>query len=537
MQTRRTFLKHASLAGNALAAGRLFGALASAQTERSVARIYIDPAQKIAPLDRKLFGSFVEHLGRSVYGGIYEPGSKLSDPATGFRKDVLEEVRKLHVPIIRYPGGNFVSGYNWLDGVGPKDRRPTVLDRAWNTIEPNQFGTNEFIQWCRAVGAEPLFGLNLGTGSAEMAVALVEYCNQEQGTKWSDLRRQHGIEKAHNVKWWCLGNEMDGGWQIGHMSAREYGLKARDCANQMRMVDPTVQLVACGSSGPLMATYLEWDREMLQECYDQVDGISLHCYYRNDAQETGAAGDTAKFLTFNLEMENQIAEVIGVCDYVCARKRSRKRLWLSFDEWNVWYRARGGDGRRKVAPKLLEEPYNLEDALLVGGFLNSLMRSAQRVRIACLAQLVNVIAPITTSPDGLFLQSIYYPYAWALQCARGDVLDLAVDSPTYDVQGIAPVPYIDASATIDKGGPISLFILNRDLNKPRDVEIVWREGTPQRVQFSQVLTGTDLKASNSFEKPKNVTPQAFELGKTGAAKTVLQVPARSYTAIQWDSLA
>jgi alpha-L-arabinofuranosidase len=376
--------------------------------ETSVTRIYVDPAQKIAPLDRKIFGSFVEHLGRSVYGGIYEPGSKLSDPATGFRKDVVEEMRKLHVPIIRYPGGNFVSGYNWLDGIGPKDKRPTVLDMAWNTIEPNQFGTNEFIQWCRAVNAEPLLRLNLGTGTAEMAAALVEYCNQEKGTKWSELRRQHGIERAHNIKWWCLGNEMDGGWQIGHMPAREYGLKARDCANQIRMVDSSVQLVACGSSSPLMATYLEWDREMLEECYDQVDGISLHCYYRNDAQETGA---------------------------------------------------------------------------------------------------------------------------------RGDVLDLAVDSPTYDVEGIAPVPYIDASASIDKGGPVSLFILNRDLNKPRDVEVVWREGAPQRVLFSQVLTGTDLKASNSFEKPKNVTPRAFEPGKTGAAKTVLQVPARSYTVIQWGSLA
>jgi alpha-L-arabinofuranosidase len=283
-----------------------------------------------------------------------------------------------------------------------------------------------------------------------------------------------------------------------------------------------------------MATYLEWDREMLEECYDQVDGISLHCYYRNDAQETGAAGDTSKFLTFNLEMENQIAEVIGVCDYVKARKKSRKRLWLSFDEWNVWYRARGGNGQRKPAPKLLEEVYNLEDALLVGGFVNSLMRSAQRVKVACLAQLVNVIAPITTSPDGLFLHTIYYPYAWALQYARGDVLDIAVESPTYDMRGIPPVPYIDASATMDKDGAVSLFILNRDLNKARDVEVVWREGAPQRVQFSQVLTGTDLKASNSFEQPKNVAPQAFDPGKTAAGKTALQLPARSYAVIQFN---
>jgi alpha-N-arabinofuranosidase len=407
-----------------------------------------------------------------------------------------------------------------------------VLDKAWNTIEPNQFGTNEFMQWCRAVGSEPLMGLNLGTGTAEMAAALVEYCNLDQGTKWSDLRRQHGIEKPHNVKYWCLGNEMDGSWQIGHMPAREYGLKARDSANQMRMVDPSVQLIACGSSGPGMATYLEWDREMLEECYDQVDGISLHCYYRNDNQETGAAGDTAKFLTFNLDMENQISEVAGVCDYVRARKRSRKRLWLSFDEWNVWYRARGGNGGRRQAPHLLEEVYNLEDALLVGGFLNSLIRCAERVRVACLAQLVNVIAPITTNADGLFLQTIYYPYSWALRCARGDVLRLAVECAKYDVRGAGPVSYIDASATMDKDGTVSLFLLNRDLEKPRDVEVVWRDAPPQRVLFSQLLTGTDLKASNSFENPKKVAPQPFDAPRIGP-RALLQLPARSYTVLQF----
>ncbi len=527
--SRRSFLKQASIAGTALAAGRFWGGLASAQT--SVARIYIDPMQKIAPLDRKIFGSFIEHLGRSVYGGVYEPGSKLSD-ANGFRKDVLDEVKKLGVSVVRYPGGNFVSGYNWLDGVGPKDKRPVVLDKAWNTIEPNQFGTNEFIQWCRLAGVEPLFGLNLGTGDPEMAAALVEYCNVEKGTKWSDLRRGHGIEKPHNVRWWCLGNEMDGSWQIGHMPAREYGLKARDCANQMRMVDSSLQLIACGSSSPGMQTYLEWDRQMLEECYDLVDGISLHCYYRNDAQETGAAGDTSKFLTFNLEMERQIAEVAGVCDYVRARKRSRKTLWLSFDEWNVWYRQRGGDGRRQTAPRLLEEIYNLEDALLVGGFLNSLIRRADRVRIACLAQLVNVIGPIMTNPDGLFLQTIYYPYAWALRCAHGDALDIAVDSPDYAVQGAERAPYIDASATMDNSGRVSLFVLNRDLEKARDVELVWREAPPQRVLFSQALTGRDLKAVNSFEKPKNVAPQALDAPKLGA-RTLIQLPPRSYTAIQF----
>jgi alpha-N-arabinofuranosidase len=529
--SRRSFLKKTAIAGTALAANRWIGGVATAQTASGPSRVYVDPAQKIASLDRRIFGSFIEHLGRSVYEGIYEPGSRLAD-ANGFRKDVLEEVKKMGVPIIRYPGGNFVSGYNWLDGVGPKDKRPVVLDKAWNTIEPNQFGTDEFMQWCRLVGAEPLMGLNLGTGTPEMAAALVEYCNQEYGTMWSERRRRHGIEKGHNVKYWCLGNEMDGPWQIGHMTAREYGLKARDCANQMRMVDPSLQLIACGSSSPGMPTYLEWDREVLEECYDMVDGLSLHCYYRNDDQETGAAGDTARFLSFNLEMEDQISQIAGVCDYVKARNRSPKKLWLSFDEWNVWYRQRGGDGGRKRAPHLLEEVYNLEDALLVGGFCNSLMRHADRVRIACLAQLVNVIAPIMTNSTGLFRQTTYYPYVWALQCARGDVLDLAVESPTYEVKGKGQIPYLDVAATMD-GKTASLFILNRDLVKPHDVEIIWREATPGRVLFSQVLTGADLKACNSFEDPKKVVPQPFEAPKSGT-KTVIQVPARSYTVIQFQ---
>jgi alpha-N-arabinofuranosidase len=530
--SRRSFLKQAAIAGTAVAANRWTNGPAFAQSSSSAARVYVDPAQTIAPLDRNLYGSFIEHLGRSVYGGIYEPGSTLADP-NGFRRDVLQEVKKMGVPIIRYPGGNFVSGYNWLDGVGPKDKRPVVLDRAWNTIEPNQFGTNEFIQWCRLVGSEPLLGLNLGTGTPEMAAALVEYCNLERGTKWSELRRRHGIEQPHNIKHWCLGNEMDGPWQIGHMPAREYGLKARDCANQMRMVDPSLQLIACGSSNPLMPTYLEWDRQVLEECYDQVDGISLHCYYRNDDRENGTNGDTARFLTFNLAMENQIAEIAGVCDYVRARKRAQKKLYLSFDEWNVWYRARDGDGHRQRAPHLLEEVYDLEDALLVGGFVNSLMRHADRVRIACLAQLVNVIAPITTNESGFIRHTIYYPYAWALQCARGDVLDLAVDSPTYAVPGNEAVPYLDVAATLDKGsGALALFILNRDLNKARDIEVVWRESPPQRVTVSQVLTGTDLKAFNSFENPTRVAPQSFEAPKTGS-RTTFQVPPHSYTVIQW----
>ena len=542
---RRRFLRQAANAGMVWGANSLFGgALLRGQTSSpdvgEVTRVYVDSRRAIAPLDRNLFGSFLEHLGRAIYEGIYDPGSKLSD-AHGFRKDVMDEVRQMGVPIIRYPGGNFVSGYNWLDGVGPKESRPRVLDKAWNSVNTNQFGTNEFMAWCKAVGTEPLMGLNLGTGTPEQAAALVEYCNLDQRTKWSDLRRKHGIADPYKVKYWCLGNEMDGPWQIGHMTATEYGMKAQDAARQMRYVDHALQLIACGSSGPFMPTYLEWDREVLEQCYEYVDGLSLHRYFSNAPGDTvqGTGGDSAKFLAMNLSMEQQIEETLAVCDLVRGHKRSPKKLWLSFDEWNVWYRARSGDatdGHHQEAPHLLEEVYNLEDALLVGGLVNSLLRHADRVKVACLAQLINVIAPIMTNPNGLLRQTIYYPYNWALQYARGSVLNLGVESPTYEISKMGQVRYVDVAGTMSpKDGKAAIFVLNRDLSKSRVVEVYWQDKTPGQVLAATLLTGTDLKASNTFEAPRKVAPQDFPKPSTAGGRTRFEVPARSYTVIQWSA--
>lgn len=542
---RRRFLKETGVAGVALAASWWRGRTAWAQgSATSPTRVVIDPTRQISTLDRHLFGSFLEHLGRAIYSGIYEPGSPHAD-SNGFRTDVAEEIRGLGVPIVRYPGGNFVSGYHWLDGVGPKKDRPRVLDRAWNTLETNQFGTNEFITWCKLVGTEPLLGLNFGTGSVENAVALLEYCNVDRGTRWSDLRRQHGYETPHNVKYWCLGNEMDGPWQIGHMVAADYGRKAADAARQMRVIDPSLKLIACGSSGPFMPTYLEWDRQVLQECYNEVDAISLHRYFGN-SEETG--GDSSKYLALNLAMDRQIEEIIDVCDMVRGIKRTNKRLWLSFDEWNVWYRARGpaaDNGHRQEAPHLIEELYNLEDALLVGGLIISLLRHSDRVRLACLAQLVNVIAPLMTNESGVLRNTIYYPYAWALEYARGNVLSLVPEGPIYEVphlgrpieaggaamSGLGQVPYLDMAATFDPAvKTATLFVLNRDLEKPRELVVDWQGVSPSKVTSAQVITGPDLKAINSFDSPKHVVPQAFEPPRVGNHMT-FEVPARSYTAI------
>jgi len=532
---RRGFLQTTIAGGLACSADLAFGRFLSAQTSSAVSRIFVDSRRTIAPLDRNVFGSFLEQLGRAIYEGIYDPGSKLSD-TNGFRKDVMEEISKLGVPIIRYPGGNFVSGYNWLDGVGPKKERPLVLDKAWNALNSNQFGTNEYMAWCKAVGTMPLMGLNLGTGTPEQAAALVEYCNVDKGTEWSELRRKHGYAEPYKVQNWCLGNEMDGPWQIGHMSATEYGMKAQDAARQMRYVDPSLRLIACGSSGPLMPTYLEWDREVLEQCYDYVDGLSLHRYFGNTEEETGNSSE--KFVAMNLTMDRQITESLAVCDLVRGHKRSKKQLWLSFDEWNVWYRQRSGaavNGARKEAPHLLEEIYNFEDALLVGGLIITLLRHADRVKIACLAQLVNVIAPIMTNANGLFRQTIYYPYNWALQYAKGNVLDLAVQAPTYDVPGMDAVPYLDASGTVNpQTGETSLFILNRDLSKARQVEIAWEDSAPARVLNSWTLTGDDLKAVNGFDAQR-VKPQEFQKPAVSGGKVTVELPARSFTVLVWSA--
>jgi alpha-N-arabinofuranosidase len=539
MQTthRRTFLKQLLSSGAFLAAGPWLASIGYAQTA-GPARVLINSARYRSDLDRRLLGAFLEHLGRAVYTGVYEPGSKLAD-GKGYRKDVTAEIKGLGVPIIRYPGGNFVSGYNWLDGVGPKDKRPTVLERAWNSLETNQFGTNEFIDWCKLVDCEPLLGFNLGTGTAEMAVAYVEYCNVDKGTRWSELRRTHGYEQPHNVRYWCLGNEMDGPWQMGHMTAGEYGRKARDAARQIRVLDPSLKLIACGSSNTILPTYLVWDREVLEECYDQVDGISLHNYYGNTEQLTG--GNSARFLAMNLDMERQIHEVAAVCDYVQGLLKSPKRLWLSFDEWNIWYRARSAqfrDGKRTFAPRLLEEVYNLEDALLVGGFVNTLLRQAGRVRVGCLAQIVNVIAPLVTNETLVLRQSIYYPYAWALKYAQGKVLDLWVESETYPIkaEGLRAdfarddqVPFLDVVATMNQmNGQLTMFMLNRDLQKERELVLEWRDLNPIKVTSCQTLTGPDLKAFNTFEKPALVAPQPLDAPKAGS-KMIFKLPPRSYS--------
>lgn len=427
------------------------------------ANLHIDPHFTVADVDNRLFSSFIEHLGRAVYDGIYCPEHPSAN-AAGFRQDLLELIRPLNIPLIRYPGGNFVSGYRWEDGVGPKEQRPVRLDRAWCTLETNQVGVQEFAGWCREIGADIMMAVNLGTRGVDDACNLLEYCNHPSGTLYSNLRISHGAVQPYNIKTWCLGNEMDGPWQVGHKTAEEYGRLAMETARAMRKIDDSIQLVASGSSYPEMPTFPQWEATVLDHVYEDVDYLSIHQYLGDTTQ------DLKDFLAKSLTTESFIQNVLATCDYVRARKRSHKQMMLSFDEWNLWYHSVGSDeAYRKAtpwqyAPSLVEDIYTMADAAVFGTMLITILRHADRIKIACLAQLVNVIAPIMTQPKGgqAWIQSIYWPFLHASLYGRGTVLHTAADCPRYDSKTFTDVPYLESVSIYNQEkGEVTIFAVNR----------------------------------------------------------------------------
>ncbi len=487
------------------------------------ASIRLDLDHHVGEIDRRIFSGFVEHLGRAVYRGIYDPASPLSD-ANGFRTDVAAALRKLGMPCMRYPGGNFVSNYDWRDGVGPQDQRPVRAEFAWKSIEPNTFGVDEFVKWCRWMDIEPMMAVNLGTLGPREAAELVEYCNFPNGTYWSDARRRHGSAGPHGINLWCLGNEMDGSWQAGHCSAEEYAAKAQQAARLMRGIDPAIELVACGSTGRYMDTYLEWDRVVLETCWEDVDYISAHRYSRNSED------DSAWFLAEGVEIDRVLSDYAGLLNYVRGVKRSDKRIYVSFDEWNVWYKDRMIDGAWSHAPRLLEEIYNLEDALVCAQFLNSFLRHADIVKIACLAQIVNVIAPILTKPDDLLIQSIYYPFQLFSRHASGVSLKPIVDGPTYYAGARGEVPTLDVTASWNvETNTLSLYIVNRSLEEDIDVEVSVGGCSIAGSPAATVLTGVNPKAHNSWEAPSVIAPEPGSVTVGSEGHMLLKAPSLSLT--------
>ncbi|WP_166849601.1 alpha-N-arabinofuranosidase [Isoptericola sp. BMS4] len=496
------------------------------------ATVTVDPAFVVGPVRRRTFGSFVEHLGRCVYTGIHDPGHPTAD-SDGFRGDVLELTRELGVSTVRYPGGNFVSGYRWEDGIGPAEQRPRRLDLAWHSTEPNQVGVDEFMRWAARAGVEPMMAVNLGTRGVAEALDLLEYCNVPGGTEMSERRRANGAPEPYRVTMWCLGNEMDGPWQIGHKTAHEYGRLAAETARAMRMVDPDVELVVCGSSNSRMPTFGAWEHTVLTEAYEHVDHVSAHAYYYEED------GDLSSFLASAVDMDRFIESVAATADAVRAAGKHTKRIHVSFDEWNVWYQQRAesrppsGDDW-PVAPVLLEDRYNVADAVVVGNLLVSLLRHTDRVHAASLAQLVNVIAPIMTEPGGrIWKQTIFHPFALTSRFARGEVLRVAVDSPVHDTAKFGDVAALDAVATHDaETGDVVVFATNRSVTDEVALDVDLRGFPGMRLVEALTLANPDHTWSATVDDDTSVVPRTNASAKVADDRAHADLPPVSWSVMR-----
>jgi len=492
------------------------------------ARMIVDKDYTAGAIDERIYGSFIEHIGRAVYGGIYEPSHPTADDM-GFRRDCLDSVRRLNVSIVRYPGGNFVSGYNWEDGIGPKHARPRRAELAWKAIETNEIGIDEFSEWARRANTKVMLAVNLGTRGVDAARNLLEYCNRPGGTYWSDLRRKNGYEMPHNIKTWCLGNEMDGAWQLGMKTAEEYGRLACETAKAMKILDPSIELVVCGSSSPLMPGFPQWESTVLDHAYEHVDYLSLHTYLDN------LEDDLSNYLAKSLMMERFIESAIATCDYVQAKKRSKKKIMLSFDEWNVWYHSFEANSKTapwQVAPPFCEDIYTFEDALAFGCMLITLLKHADRIKIACLAQLVNVIAPIMTEKNGgIWHQTIFYPFMHASLYGRGTVLRPIITSPMYDSKDFTDVPQLEAVVTCDEDKKeVVLFAVNRGQELVADCEL--RQFNGCSLLEHVTMTSDVMKATNSMEFPEKIRPYRIDGAVMQGGTLTVRLPQLSWNMIR-----
>jgi len=491
----------------------------------------LDPTFTVGPVNRRTFGSFVEHMGRGVYTGIYEPGHPAAD-GQGFRQDVLDLTRELGVTMVRYPGGNFVSGYRWEDGVGPVSQRPIRRDLAWHALETNEIGVDEFARWARKADVEIMYALNLGTRGVQEALDVHEYLNHPGGTHLSELRRGNGTIEPHGVRVFCLGNEMDGPWQTGHKTAHEYGRLAAEVARALRSADPDVELVACGSSNSRMPTFGAWEATVLELAYDEVDYISAHAYYEE------IDGDLGGFLASAVDMDHFIDSIIATADSVGARLKRSKRIDISFDEWNVWYLSRFENSPTpttwEVGRPVIEDHYHAADAVVVGNLLISLLRHSDRVAMACQAQLVNVIAPIMTEPGGrAWRQTTFHPFALTARMARGTVLRLELDSPTYPTERFGDVPVLDAVATHDPDtGEAVVFVVNRDLSEPLELRVDVSTLGDVHCPEAWTVGGSDPYARNTADEPDRVHPHHLDARVSSAGVLSAQLPPVSWSAIR-----
>jgi alpha-N-arabinofuranosidase len=538
--SRREFMQQMSVAGLSFAGGRALSepaSFAQAPGEPLAAKLRIDLERQLGTINPNLFGSFIEHIGRCIYGGVYEEGSKLSD-ADGFRQDVLEAARKLHITQLRWPGGNFSSGYHWQDGIGPKGTRPSRYNIAWFQHETNHFGTDEFISYCRKLGAEPYICVNVGDGTVDEAMYWVEYCNRPGGTYFSDLRKKQGHAEPYRVKYWSLGNEIYGDWQIGHKEVREYAATAVEMAKVMKWMDPSIRLVACGSvEDP------EWNRPVLEALVNHVDYVSIHWYTVTDERPAGADDfsilsgapqkDYYEILGSVTEMENRIRNVASLAETISQKARKSPPLAIAVDEWNIVNNF--SDWLKRDDIHKHEADKNLRDALWVATALNTLQRNCSAVRMANQSLLVNAVAPIFTTPTSLLLRTIYFPLQLYATRSGPVAVEVVVEAPRFDTKSFGSLMYLDASATYDQEKRrVTVAVVNRrrEGDVVGTIDLCGVRAKPGGRAF--LITGSNPGARNTFENPRAVCTQEVELSASGSRWEHL-FPRHSISWLEFDA--
>jgi alpha-N-arabinofuranosidase len=456
----------------------LTGLITGSLCAQEPAVIKIDPDRKIGAIDPNIYGSFLESPRR----GLYEPSSQFADE-NGFRKDLIDLIKELKVPVIRWPGGNFASGYDWEDGIGPKDKRPEKLDLAWNRIENNQMGTDEYVKFCKLIGAENFVCINAGTGTLDDARHWVEYCNYPKGTYYSDLRRKYGNEEPFKVKYWALGNETDGPWQLGHKNKEDYVKFATEAAKLIQLADKNIKLIASGSSNyPLVSAdydphdgWIDWNDYVLDHMVGSIDYISIHRYATQALRGLKDQG-FANLMSLGLEIDKKIEIVKGLIEKAMAKSGSNRPVYISFDEYSA--------GRN-----------NLTASLMLAQHLNSFIRHADIVKMANITFLTSLVG---SSPDGDFKNTLFYPFYLYSNNCQGISLDVYTSCEKYSNELFKEIPYLDVSASLNESTKMVVVnVINKNETKAIATDIVLQSGDYTGSAKAHEINGETINSTNT----------------------------------------
>nr|WP_319997724.1 alpha-L-arabinofuranosidase C-terminal domain-containing protein [uncultured Draconibacterium sp.] len=483
--------------------------LSAAAFAQQNARIKIDTDRQIDTVDPNIYSAFVEPIRTVVYGSIYDPESPFADE-NGFRQDFIDLLKELNVRSVRWPGGNFVSGYNWEDGIGPKDQRPAKMDLAWKQIESNQMGTDEYAKFCSLIGADNFLCVNGGTGTLDDARNWVEYCNGEVGTYYADLRIKYGNEKPFNVKYVGLGNEVDGPWQMGQKSAEDYCKWALEAGKLISLLDEDIKLVASGASLYRPGNdWVDWNDYVLDKMIGKIDYLSVH-RYATEALPGGRSNKVfSDHMSLGLDIDEKIETTQALIKKAMVKSESERPVYISFDEYSPGF---GG----------------LLSSLMLAQHLNSFIRHADVVKMANITMITNLVG---NSPEGDFKNSVFHTFSLYSHNALGTALDVKTICDDYDNEVFKNIPYLDVTAVLNEAdNKVIINVVNRHETDAIETNIDIQSGEYAGKATTNVINAESIGTRNT----KDAQPVQVESEQISFKGNTLlySFPAHSFTQIE-----